>query len=229
MTMTPRRLRYQGVTVPYITAWSKEQLLPVPPLLRRPGPGGGVALGFQAESSYDRDTHGALRMRMAIARGKGVPHLARVHALRQRRAMLDLLCQVCTRPCLEVDGAQRYLFLVGAAEPVREGERTVSPPVCPPCAIEAAQACPHLRRACVLAWVKRPESWGVTGDVYDPTTLERIATKQLVHVPYYSPGINWTIGAHTILSLHEVTPASWSEVHHLAQQIPQAPAVEVAA
>ncbi|CAL9629316.1 hypothetical protein [Streptomyces sp. enrichment culture] len=78
------RLRFKGLTVPYVTCWSGERLLPVPPPGRTPG---GDGLAFQDESPYDRDPHGVLRLRMNIARGRGVPQLGDMHAPRQRRAI----------------------------------------------------------------------------------------------------------------------------------------------
>lgn len=224
-TPSSERLRYKGVTVPYVTPWSAEKLLPVPPLRRSPD---GTVLVFQRETPYDRDRHGVLRMRMSIARGRGVPRFAEVHALRQRRAMLDLLSQVCGRSCSDL-APGRTLFLVGARTPVREGERMVSPPVCPPCATESALACPHLRKECVLAWAEHPQPWGVAGDVYDPGALRRLPAKGLLHVPYDAPAIRWTVGVHTVLSLHGVTPGSWEEVHELAACIERAPVREVTA
>jgi hypothetical protein len=218
----PERLRFKGLTVPYVTCWSGEKLLRVPPLRRTPD-----GLAFQDESPYDRDPHGVLRLRMNIARGRGKPQLGDMHALRQRRAMLDLLCQVCSRSCPDLD-ARRTLFFA-LRTPIREEDRTLAPPVCPPCAIESAEACPKLREGCVLAWVERPESWGVAGDAFDPKTLRWIPSEDMVYVPYGSPAARWTIGVQVVVSLHGVTPASWDEVHDLAARIEPAPVREVAA
>lgn len=153
-----------GVPVPYITGYENEPVLR-PPRVRRTGPKGSF-LGYGGETRYDRDTWGTLWVRQAIApkARRGRARLEEVHALRQRKAMLDMLCQVCGRPTVDGRGEERHLFLMrDAGRPIGEGETTTSPPVCVPCARTSVEACPHLRRGYVAAWVGFAPAWGAGG------------------------------------------------------------------
>lgn len=76
--------------MPYIVEWSGEQLLPSRAVQR-----GRWGIGFADETLTDRDRDGVLWTRMSSRPGQGRPHYARLHPLRQRRAMRRLLCQVC--------------------------------------------------------------------------------------------------------------------------------------
>jgi hypothetical protein len=76
---------------PYITAWSAEQDLPCT-LVERPGCG----VAYADELLVDRDSCGVLWRRSSVRRQVGRPDFGRVHPLRQRRAMLRVLCQVCS-------------------------------------------------------------------------------------------------------------------------------------
>lgn len=81
------------IIAPYITSWSAEQDLPYR-LVERPG----LGIGYTDESFGDRDAHGVLWQRAAVRHGVGRPEFGKVHPLRQRRAMRQLLCQVCAGP-----------------------------------------------------------------------------------------------------------------------------------
>ncbi|MGK5500423.1 hypothetical protein [Streptomyces sp. URMC 125] len=197
--------------VPYITAHENEPTL-LPPVLRRHGPEGPF-LGFVDEASYDRDGWGALWTCQALvpAGRRGRPRLERVHALRQRRAMWDALCQVCGK---SLGNEDRYLFLMrDAGRPIGEGERTTSPPVCVPCARISLEACPHLRKGAVAAWVNDFPVWGVAGVTYDPETLEVIPGDDLVDVRYDSEELRWVVAARRIVSLHGVEPVDLGKLH----------------
>ncbi|AEW93898.1 MULTISPECIES: hypothetical protein [Streptomycetaceae] len=215
---SPRRYIYQGRTVPYITTWSTE-LRHARPLVVRRGRDGGEYLGYQDETRYDRDTWGALWVRQGIARGKGAPEWAAVHALRQRRAMYDLLCQVCGATTLDgVSEQQLYLLHAAGGRQIEEGERTASPPVHPACAVEAIEACPALRAGgYVAAWVRDSLPWGVVGmlhDWRDPTSFSP------AKVAFGSSGIRWMVAHSKIVTLEGVTPVSPDELCDLAAPTP---------
>ncbi|GAA2260187.1 hypothetical protein GCM10010232_58980 [Streptomyces amakusaensis] len=73
--------------VPYITQWTGESPSKVRVVERR----GRVA--YADERSYDRDPRGILWRRIPSTPGKGKPDFGAVHALRQRLAMANTLCQ----------------------------------------------------------------------------------------------------------------------------------------
>ncbi|HEX5404314.1 MAG TPA: hypothetical protein VFX16_18650 [Pseudonocardiaceae bacterium] len=82
-----------GAVVPYVGSWSGEELRPSVVVNR---PGGGI--GYADETLLDRDEWGVLWTRTAGRIGKGRPLFTKPHPVRQRRAMLRLLCQVCAQP-----------------------------------------------------------------------------------------------------------------------------------
>ncbi|MEZ7005804.1 hypothetical protein [Streptomyces sp. AD55] len=156
------------------------------------------------ESHLDRDSWGVPWVRPALLpkSRRGEPRLREVHPYRQRRAMRDGLCQVCAR--LPDDPAAPLLFLLRGSSPIREGERTASPPVCVPCAGISVQLCPRLRRHHVAATVASAPAWGVTGIVHDPATLQPMGGDE--KVAYESLSARWVVAAQLVVELHGVTP-----------------------
>ncbi|MFJ8388567.1 hypothetical protein ACIQ9Q_29400 [Streptomyces sp. NPDC094438] len=211
----PRQLFWNGLHVPYIAPWSREE--PLPRTVLRIRGRGGEGIGFADELSAADRRHGVLWMRYSLARGAGRPDLAGVHPLRQRQAMSHMLCQVCGKstyddPAYERWG-ERHLVLMRAADgrPISEGERTATPPVCEPCAVESVRACPHLRKGYTAALVKRAQPWGVAGVLYHPETLKPILPKPkdskdgLTEVSFDQPSIRWVLAARDVATLHGCT------------------------
>lgn len=191
--------------VPYVTVRSEEGLLPVP-LIRHPVRGG---LAYADETPHDRDTFGQLWVRPQLLprQRRGEPRLEDVHTYRQRRAMRDMLCQVCARPAADPDGPHLFL-LRSTGGAIREGERTASPPVCVPCAGIAVQSCRALQGGrWVAAWVRYAPAWGIYGTVYDPVSLQAVPGRYMERVEYDAPLAAWTIAARLVVQLHGVTPA----------------------
>ena len=201
--------QWQGTPVPYITPWEYEKVRR-DPLVRLHGPAGD-GLRYKDENP-DVDRHlGVLRVRVTLAQGRGEPNLSKVHALRQLQAMIRMLCQVCGKPTYN-PADERHLFLVrgGPGNPVREGEKTTSPPVHAPCALEAIQHCPPLRRGYSAALVKYPSTWGVAGIAYHPRTLKPLPSpkngQKLVQVPYTDEQrLRWILAAREVVELRGVT------------------------
>lgn len=191
--------------VPYITAWSEERPLAREIIRRRLCPG----IAYADETPYDRDSFGVLwvRLRLLPRRRRGVPRLGDAHAYRQRRAMGDMLCQVCGRLPGDPDGP--HLFLVrNTGGPVREGELTASPPVCVPCSAIAVQQCTALTPdRWTAAWVRQAPAWGVYGLVHHPQTLQVIPGRDMERVAYDSWWAPWTRAARVVVRLQGVTPA----------------------
>lgn len=188
--------------VPYIVGYSLEEIV-TPRLIVDPARG----LGFKDETPHDRDTFGMPWVRPTVVpkarRGRAL--LKTVHPYRQRRAMKDMLCQVCKRPPADPGGP--FLFIArNTAGPIQEGERTSSPPVCVPCAGIAVQLCRALEeRQFTAAWVEHAPAWGVIGDTYDPRTLQPVGIRQ--RIEYGRPEAAWTVASWAMVELQGVTPA----------------------
>ncbi|MER6530652.1 hypothetical protein [Streptomyces sp. NPDC001508] len=191
--------------VPYIAGWSEERLLNRPLVRRCMAPG----IAYADETPYDRDSFGVLWARYALRpkQRRGSPRLREVHPYRQRRAMLNMMCQVCSR--MPPDPHGPHLFLLrDSVGPIREGERTTSPPVCVPCAGISVQLCHALRGGrFVAAWARRVPAWGVVGPLHHPQTLQPIPGAHMEQVKYGSQWAPWVRAARTMVELREVTPA----------------------
>jgi hypothetical protein len=91
--------------VAYITAWSNEDTLPTKMIARR-----SAGISYRDETPADRDPHGVLRRGVPSPPGQDRPDSGNVHNPRQRYAMRQLHCQVCTGPTDQnEDGTLRLL------------------------------------------------------------------------------------------------------------------------
>ncbi|MFE9613196.1 hypothetical protein [Streptomyces sp. NPDC006012] len=213
------QFHWQGLHVPFIAPWSEEST-PRYRVVERPRfAGGGIAYADEVSRADRR--HDVLWVRRALLRGRGTPQLAAVHPLRQRQAMSHMLCQVCGETTFNDDfrrWGERHLFLARAVEgrPIHDGERTTTPPVCLPCAMEAVESCPPLRKGHAAALVERAQPWGVAGIAYDPRTLLPIPPKDpkdpLEEAAFEDPAIRWTLAARDVVTLHGCTPVDLSEL-----------------
>ncbi|WP_405799590.1 hypothetical protein [Streptomyces sp. NBC_01506] len=189
----------QAGPVPYITRWSAEQT----PGIRVVAKNGGI--GYADERPYDRDTNDILWTRVPSLPGKGRPEFGKVHALRQRRAMEALLCQVCARPADRTgDGA---LWMLGESpdQPGGSGAEfdgliTAQPPLCAPCAVKSAQVCPHLRRRCTVLRAHSFDLVGVRGALYRPALPAPIPWNA-AGVGFGDPRIRWIRAGQSLMRL----------------------------
>jgi hypothetical protein len=208
-----RQYTQDGLTVPYIALWTGETDNSPRPIVRRMGDGPRIA--YADETLYDRDQYGVLWVRQALAQGKGRAKFPSINAMRQRRVFSQLLCQVCAKSTLSKDSDRQLYLRKSTGRPIAEGETTHAPPVCAPCAPEAARDCPHLRRGYVAAWVEYSPTWGVAGVIYDPRTLQPVREgddgEGLTAVSHTNPDIRWTIAYRQMVSLHGVTPVDLAE------------------
>lgn len=131
-----------GSVVPYVASWTSETMLDTPVVNR---PTGGIA--YADETSVDRDEWDVLWVRMTARIGVGRPLFAKLHPLRQRRAMLRMLCQVCGQPAGRTERGHLWLTPEPASGSVEqlEGAPVTLPPVCLPCARLSVRVCPALR------------------------------------------------------------------------------------
>ncbi|MFG2162803.1 hypothetical protein [Streptomyces olivaceus] len=218
--MTTTQFRWNGLHVPFVAPWSEEKPLPYR-LIKRIGPDGEEGIGYADEVSGADRRDGNLWVRWPLLRGRGKPRLADIHPLRQRQAMSHMLCMVCATSTFNNDEFRRWggkhLFIGREVDgrPIRDGDVTDTPPVCLPCAVEAAEACPHLVKGHTAALVERTEPWGVSGIVYDPRTLRPLPTKSkngLTDVAFEDPALRWTLAARDVVSLHGCTPVDLAEL-----------------
>jgi hypothetical protein len=216
-----RQYDWNGLPVPYIAAWEREKDTTPRIVLRNVR--GVLRIGYESENPYDRDENGTLWAGQALAQGRGMPHFENVHLLRQRRAMRDLLCQVCGTSTLTGPGPgpePGHLWLLAARPgdpgPIREGEVTTSPPVCTSCAPAALTYCPHLRRGAVAARVGLARYWGVAGVVHD-RRLQPIPGPDLALVRDDSADLRWILAYRLAVELRDVTPV---DIHSLCTENP---------
>ncbi|RKN39503.1 hypothetical protein [Streptomyces hoynatensis] len=179
LTWGPRRL-----PVPFVAKWSGEEVVVGGALRARPD-GGGLA--YRDEARGDRDRHGVLWARVTEAPGDGRPDFRVMHPVRQRRAFLERLCQVCGGPAdRDAKGRLFVLRRPTAAEAVSgwpEGLLCTKPPVCVPCADTAARLCPHLDEP-VFVRVRKPRVWGVFGGFFLPRSGGGLAAGEDDYLPY---------------------------------------------
>lgn len=196
-------INYTALTphTPYITTWSEER---DPPSKIIESPGRGIA--YVDETLSDRDRHGVLWFRTPSRPGHGHPLFAKVHPLRQRRAMRRLLCGVCGHPVDVTDDGILWLLKDHRDDwpgwPENMG--VTEPPTCVPCIRLAGRLCPALRNAAVTIRVRLAPIAGVRGLLYHSRGLVPVPVEE-VNVPYDDPRIRWLRATNLIRELHDCT------------------------
>lgn len=187
---------------PYVSAWSEEKDPPSMVIERR-----GQGIAYLDETVIDRDSRGALWLRSSSRPGHGQPQFAKVHPLRQRRAMRQLLCNVCARPADRTDEGVLWLLKdhrddwPGWPENMAVNE----PPVCVPCARLASRLCPALRGGAVAIRARRAPIAGVHGTVYRSSGgLMPVAMEEKC-ITYDDPAIRWVRAVKLVRELHDCT------------------------
>lgn len=197
----------QGV-VPYTTTWTGETAQPCD-LVEVPGRG----IAYADESLSDRDRHGVLWSRSPFRPGQGRPEFGQVHPLRQRRAMLRLLCQVCAGPANRT--AEGVLWLVRDYDEDwpnwPERMAITEPPVCLPCARLAMRACPALRRGAAAFRARRFPIIGVRGGLYTVGLVPHLTTVTMVR--YDDPAARWVVATSLLRELHDCTRVNVGEIN----------------
>jgi hypothetical protein len=199
-TYDPNLLGGRSV-VPYIVSWTGEQRLQ-PSVIHRPGRG----IGYTDETLLDRDKRGVLWNRMASHPGSGRPVFNEVHALRQRRAMRRLLCQVCAQPASQTEEGVLWLLPDHREDwpDWPEGMANTFPPLCVACARLSVRLCPFLRPGHVAIRTGASPITAVSGGRYQmsgfrPRLVERVT------VGYDDPAIRWVCAAQLVRTLHDCT------------------------
>lgn len=156
-----------GPPIPFITPRSGEELVPISSFTLRPG---GAGVGYRREQPGDRDRFGVLWWRTAPSDTRGRPQFRQVDPFRQRDVMFGMLCQVCGGPPSRTPRGILFFHQQGPDADPRwwpNGERTLQPPVCLPCARAAMEYCPFVGGA-VAVRAKKPRLWGVFGTAFVP-------------------------------------------------------------
>ncbi|QMU70925.1 hypothetical protein [Streptacidiphilus sp. P02-A3a] len=197
--------------VPHIASWEAERVRTE--LILKPFDRG---IGYADEKAGDRDRHGILWRRTPTRVGRGRPEYKQVHARRQREVMTDLRCQVCAGPASRAEAGWLWLLHDDrAVEPPGWPELAAAthPPLCVPCARASTQTCPHLYGAALAVRVADPRLWGVMGNIYAPSPLDRRRPRP-VHsglVPYTSPLTRWVLASQMVRMLHDCTSVDLDE------------------
>lgn len=189
------------VIAPYITKWDAEQNLR-PTLVMRPD--GGI--GYADELLDDRDDHGVLWQQTAARHGVGRPAFGEVHPWRQRRAMIELLCQVCAGPADRTRDGVLWLLRDYRDDwpgwPERMG--SVEPPVCVRCVAISLRRCPALQRGAVAVRAREFPVAGVRGTLYRQGAFTP-ATVGIANLPYDDPNVHRLVAAAQIRELRNCT------------------------
>ncbi|GGN25697.1 hypothetical protein GCM10011609_80200 [Lentzea pudingi] len=186
------------IVAPYVTATTAEQDLKCG-LVVRPG---GLGIGYAQELPGDRDHLGVLWQKVAERPKEGKPEFARVHPARQRRAMNELLCQVCAGPADQTPEGVLWLLRDHRGDWPRwpEGMASVEPPICARCVAISLKRCPALQRGAVAVRVRSFALVGVRGTLYGPGMFAPtpIAASEL---DYGNPKIRWLVAVALIREL----------------------------
>lgn len=154
--------------VPYITAWSGEAV-DARLTLRWHPEAGGLRLSYRDEVAQDR-MWGVLWARQGISR-QGRPEWKLVNTLRQRRAMLRSLCQVCGQTATDHHTGRVWWILADDPSDTSTGDGyTNAPPTCRSCIPNAIASCPRLRRSAAVYTVGASEPYGVLAGVVQEST-----------------------------------------------------------
>lgn len=197
---------------PWIALRADEQAGLLSELTTRPGNQG---LAYRHERPGDRDIRKVLWAR-TTGPMTGRPDYRHMHPRRQLKAMTQMLCQVCSRRASRT--AEGTLFLhvrptpgtVDADWP--EGQLTDQPPLCLPCAPQAAKHCtPLSRHGTVAVRAGATEIFGVIGTIYYPTPygLRAVAMpkqKAYAAMPYTDhERMRWVLASQLVRRLTNVT------------------------
>jgi hypothetical protein len=157
----------KGGIVPYVALWSGER--PSGQIVCRFDKSVPVGIAFADEAPEDRDSRGLLWNRTNQAAGSGRPDFAKIHPLRQRKAMRKLLCQVCAGPADTTEAGTLWLLTDYRDDwpGWPNGMGNTYPPLCLPCARLSVRQCPVLRKGHVVVRA-HADIGAVEGQLYVP-------------------------------------------------------------
>lgn len=160
----------------------------------------------------DRDRRGVLWDRATLNQGHGRPQYARIHPLRQRRAMLRLLCQVCGGPA-DATGEGVLWVVRGQARTWPDwpnGMVVSEPPICAGCLDLSVRLCPTLREGYDAIRAGGFLLRGVDGFRYR-VEGRALATVDREIVAFTNPLLSWTLASKLVRCLTDCTVLqSWA-------------------
>ncbi|MFI6682526.1 hypothetical protein [Streptomyces sp. NPDC050485] len=161
----PKRTLARPTVTPFVVAYDDEQAGSLDDLTIEFTP--TPRLAYRDMQPDDRDRAGVLWARIERTSRKGKPIYNSMNTERQREAMYDLLCQVCSEPASRNKDGWLFLDWQTPQDPPTwpEGSLTNMPPLCVECARLAVEECPHADLFVPLR-VKLPRLWGVSGVQY---------------------------------------------------------------
>ncbi|SDD37196.1 hypothetical protein [Actinokineospora iranica] len=187
-----------GLVVPYVATWSGEEWVDHPLVVER-----GAGIAYADEIVGDRDGDGVLWDRVTGRPGQGTPLFAKIHPLRQRRAMRRLLCQICGSPADNT--CHGVLWLLRDTGAPSSPEMLVSePPICLPCARLSVRVCPALRKGHILLRAGSFTLYGVDGILYRTARPSPVPVDHHA-VAFGDPAIRWTLAAKLVRELGDCT------------------------
>ncbi|MCX4607007.1 hypothetical protein [Streptomyces mirabilis] len=204
---THKACRKPASTVPFITTWSSE--ITADPLVI---PRGLTGIGYAGEVASDRDDLGLLWQRRTESPGAGRALHGKVHPARQRRAMRELLCQVCGEPADSDDRGVLWLIedagdgYLGWPEDLL----TTHPPICLDCIRSAREQCPHMWKGSAAVRVGRSDVCAVYGRRYTLGRLGPLPVEAGV-ISLDSPLLHWTVAGQLVRGLNDCTIVSVDE------------------
>jgi hypothetical protein len=168
---------------------------------------GGI--GYPDETLLDRDERGVLWTRTVARIGAGRPMFTTLHPRRQRRAMRDLLCQVCACPADHTSEGTLWLLPgdeVAAVGGDLAGLVVGHPPLCRACAAVSVRMCPALRVGHV-AFRAHSREYGVRGMVCRPSGAFGLAFNDDVQFVSFDDPVTlvWTQATQLLRELVDVT------------------------
>lgn len=185
--------------VAFIALWSSERRPPTPVIAR---PSGGI--GYADEMPIERDERGVLWSRELFCPGVGDPIYHQVHALRQRTAMLLLLCQVCGGPASHTEEGTLWLLRDRGRRTPKwpENHQIAQPPLCIRCAKISVRFCPWLDS--YVAVRAHSIVTDISGIIYKPTAFFPKMVGHLT-IQYRDPLSRWMQASQLIRTLHRPT------------------------
>lgn len=218
------------VPIPYVALRAGEEPTLESNLVVLPG---GRGLGYRHERDSDRDRRGILLARcsgpLKAGQATGTPRYDRMHPRRQRRAMTQLLCQVCAERADRSPLGVLFLAMPpkpGVSSPGwPEGMLTHQPPVCLSDAVLSRRYCrPMVAHGSVAVRVKDPVPYGVIGSLYregltgpEPMPVEE--PLKYVPLPFTEKRLlPWFLASHLAVRLREVTVVDLDEELEAARQ-----------
>ncbi|MER0445748.1 hypothetical protein ABR738_14455 [Streptomyces sp. Edi4] len=163
-------------------------------------------LAYKVMQAEDRDRGGVLWARTERGPRTGKPQYGLMDPERQREAMYDLLCQVCSLPASRTKEGWLFLDWRMPQDPPSwpEGSLTNMPPLCVECSRVAVKECPYAREFTPLR-VGLPRLWGVSGTQYRPTEEGWELDNSLSWLPYGDERLSFVVASQLIRELRRVT------------------------